>query len=202
MRCALLAGFASEPVPRSQVANLDPFMLSMRKTSYDATIVGAGPNGLTAAAVLAAAGLSVVVLERNTRIGGGCSTEAVTLPGFAHDVCSAIHPMGRISLVFRRLQLEAHGLEWVAPPSQLAHPLDDGRVALLEHNADEMASTLGEDSSHAGILTQHRIRDYTSARARRHREAVYMECAATGLPVRRCDERSTRTCRNSSQGDH
>jgi phytoene dehydrogenase-like protein len=140
MRCALLAGFASEPVPRSQIANLDPFVLSMRKTSYDATIVGAGPNGLTAAAVLAAAGLSVVVLERNARIGGGCSTEALTLPGFVHDVCSAIHPMARISPAFRRLQLGSHGLQWVATPSQLAHLLDDGRVALLERNADRMAS--------------------------------------------------------------
>jgi phytoene dehydrogenase-like protein len=117
----------------------------MRKTSYDATIVGAGPNGLTAAAVLAAAGLSVVVLEGNQRIGGGCRTESLTLPGFAHDVCSAIHPMGRISPVFRRLQLEGHGLRWVLAPSQLAHPLDDGRVALLERDADATASTLGED---------------------------------------------------------
>ena len=69
----------------------------MIKTAYDVAIVGAGPNGLTAAAVLARAGLSVGLFEANDRIGGSCRTEAVTLPGFAHDICGAIHPMGLLS---------------------------------------------------------------------------------------------------------
>ena len=117
----------------------------MIKTTHDVAIVGAGPNGLTAAAVLSLAGLSVVVLERNSRIGGSCRTEALTLPGFAHDVCSAIHPMGVVSPIFRRLELADHGLEWVAAPIPLAHPLDDGRVAVLSRELAETVATLGDD---------------------------------------------------------
>ena len=82
----------------------------MNAPSYDAVIVGAGPNGLTAAAVLGAAGLSVKVLERNPTIGGGCRTAALTLPGFAHDVCGAIHPMGVVSPIFRKLGLIDRGV--------------------------------------------------------------------------------------------
>jgi phytoene dehydrogenase-like protein len=117
----------------------------MNRTTYDAVIVGAGPNGLTASAVLSAAGLSVLVLERNERIGGGCRTEALTLPGFAHDVCSAIHPMGAVSPIFRALRLTEHGLTWAAAPTPLAHPLPDGRVAVLSRAIAETASTLGSD---------------------------------------------------------
>jgi phytoene dehydrogenase-like protein len=76
----------------------------MAAFDYDAVVVGAGPNGLTAAAVLASAGLSVLVLEANAGIGGGCRTEFLTLPGFAHDVCAAIHPMAVVSPVFARLR--------------------------------------------------------------------------------------------------
>ncbi len=108
----------------------------MNKTSYDVVIVGAGPNGLTAAVVLARAGLSVAVLERNARIGGSCRTEELTLPGFAHDVCGAIHPVGVVSPIFQKLALTQHGLEWRAAKLPLAHPLDDGRVALLIARAD------------------------------------------------------------------
>ena len=117
----------------------------MNKTTWDVAIVGAGPNGLTAAAVLASAGLAVTVLERNERIGGGCRTEALTLPGFAHDVCSAIHPIGSVSPIFARLGLEAHGLKWIAAPVPLAHPLDDGRVAVLSRELARTVASLGED---------------------------------------------------------
>jgi phytoene dehydrogenase-like protein len=117
----------------------------MNDTSLDAVIVGAGPNGLTAAAVLSMAGLSVLVLERNARLGGSCRTEPLTLPGFAHDVCSAIHPLGVVSPIFRKLGLTNHGLQWVKAPIPLAHPFDDGRVAVLSRQLSSTAATLGRD---------------------------------------------------------
>ena len=119
----------------------------MTRTSYDAVVVGAGPNGLTAAAVLSRCGLSVLVLERNDRIGGSCRTEFLTQPGFAHDVCSAIHPTGVVSPVFQRLELTRFGLGWVAAPLPLAHPFDDGRAAVLSRDLDETARTLERDGS-------------------------------------------------------
>jgi phytoene dehydrogenase-like protein len=112
-------------------------------SSPDAVVVGAGPNGLTAAVLLSAAGLSVLVLERNARIGGSCRTEALTLPGFAHDVCGAIHPMASVSPVFRRLPLAAHGLTWNQAPLPLAHPLDDGQAAVLERSLEATAAAFG-----------------------------------------------------------
>ena len=117
----------------------------MNRTSYDVAIVGAGPNGLTAAAVLSLSGLSVIVLERGVRIGGSCRTETLTLPGFRNDVCSAIHPMGVVSPIFRRLGLASEGLEWVAAPAPLAHPLDDGRAVVLSRELTDTARSLGGD---------------------------------------------------------
>ena len=90
----------------------------------NAVVVGSGPNGLAAAIVLARAGLDVVVHEAAERIGGGMRSEELTLQGFRHDVCSAIHPLAHISPVFRALEIE-----WIHSPAVLAHPLDD-RVEL------------------------------------------------------------------------
>ncbi|MGH2428750.1 MAG: phytoene desaturase family protein [Candidatus Limnocylindria bacterium] len=102
--------------------------------TLDALVVGAGPNGLAAAIALARAGRSVRVIEARDTVGGGCRTAELTLPGVQHDVCSAIHPLGRSSPFFRELPLERHGLEWIEPPVQIAHPLDDGSAAVVRRD--------------------------------------------------------------------
>jgi phytoene dehydrogenase-like protein len=117
----------------------------MKGTRYDVAIVGAGPNGLTAAAVLGLSGLSVIVVDRNPAVGGSCRTLSLTLPGFAHDICSAIHPMAAASPIFCRLGLTGHGLEWVSAPLPLAHPLEDGRAAVLSRSLAETCASLGND---------------------------------------------------------
>jgi phytoene dehydrogenase-like protein len=111
----------------------------------ESIVVGAGPNGLAAAIVLARAGLSVRVLEAGDSVGGGARSAELTLPGFVHDVCSAIHPLGVASPFFRSLPLAEHGLEWVDPPAALAHPFDDGTAILLERSPDATVHGLGED---------------------------------------------------------
>lgn len=114
-------------------------------SSYDAVIVGAGPNGLTAAALLARSGLSVLVLEAASELGGGLRTRELTLPGYHHDVCSAVHTMGCLSPVFELLELERHGLGWCHPPASVAHPLDGAPAVLLEASLEATAAGLGRD---------------------------------------------------------
>ena len=110
-----------------------------------ACVVGAGPNGLAAAIVLAQAGLKVEVFEAEPVIGGGARTMELTLPGFRHDFGSAVHPMARGSPFFSSLPLESYGLEWIQPPAPLAHPLADGTAVLLEHDLAHARSSLGVD---------------------------------------------------------
>ncbi|HEX2191264.1 MAG TPA: NAD(P)/FAD-dependent oxidoreductase [Longimicrobiaceae bacterium] len=112
----------------------------------DAVVVGSGPNGLAAAIALAQAGRSVVVREAADTLGGGMRTEELTLPGFRHDVCSTVHPLALSSPFFRSLPLAEHGLEWVHSPACLAHPLDDGSVAVLERSMEATGATLGADA--------------------------------------------------------
>jgi len=110
-------------------------------------VVGAGPNGLAAAGVLAGAGLDVLLLERREEVGGGLCSAELTLEGFRHDVCSAVHPMAVCSPFLRTLPLEDHGLEWVHPDVPLAHALGPGRSVLLHASLEETARGLGADGA-------------------------------------------------------
>src|SRR4051812_7877081 len=115
--------------------------------TYDAVVVGSGPNGLAAAITLAQAGRSVLVREAAPTIGGGTRTVELTLPGFHHDVCSAVHPLGVVSPFFKSLPLERHGLEWIHAPVMLAHPFDDGSAAELHRSLADTAASLGRDGA-------------------------------------------------------
>ena len=105
-----------------------------------AVVVGSGPNGLAAAITLAQAGLHVEVHEAADTIGGGTRSAELTLPGFVHDLCSAVHPLGRGSPFFRALGLP---IDWVDPPAAAAHPLDDGTAIVLERSLDATADSIG-----------------------------------------------------------
>ena len=111
----------------------------------DVVVVGSGPNGLAAAITCAAAGRSVLVLEGADTIGGGTRSAALTLPGFVHDVCSAVHPLTAVSPFFQAADLGRHGLELVHPDIPLVHPLDDGRAGVLHRSVDDTVQGLGED---------------------------------------------------------
>jgi phytoene dehydrogenase-like protein len=111
-----------------------------------ALVVGAGPNGLAAAITLARAGVETRVLERAASIGGGVRSEELTLPGFVHDVCSAIHPLAVVSPFFAEAALHEFGLEWLESPAPLAHPLDDGSAVVLERSVAATADGLGIDA--------------------------------------------------------
>jgi phytoene dehydrogenase-like protein len=112
----------------------------------DAVVVGSGPNGLAAAITLARAGRSVLVVEAADTVGGGTRSAELTLPGFVHDVCSAIHPLAKASPCFAELPLEQYGVDFVEPPAPLAHPLDDGTAVLLERSVEVTAGGLGQDA--------------------------------------------------------
>ncbi|HEX9847433.1 MAG TPA: FAD-dependent oxidoreductase, partial [Acidimicrobiia bacterium] len=111
-------------------------------SDFDAVVVGAGPNGLAAAVELARSGRRTLLVEAAETIGGGTRTEELTLPGFRHDVCSAIHPSGIASPFFNEIGLD---VEWVHSPIPVTHPLDGGRVAALHRSVEETAAGLGED---------------------------------------------------------
>ncbi|MFL6516078.1 MAG: phytoene desaturase family protein [Chthoniobacterales bacterium] len=117
----------------------------MNTNRYDAVVVGSGPNGLAAGIRLAQSGQRVIILEGSDIVGGGARSAELTLPGFIHDVCSAIHPLGIGSPFFRTLPLEEHGLDWIQPEFALAHPLDDGTAAILMRSVAATAEGLGPD---------------------------------------------------------
>jgi len=113
--------------------------------NYDAIIVGSGPNGLAAAVRLALEGLTVLVLEAEATIGGGTRTKELIQPGYLHDVCSAVHPLGISSPFFRRLPLHQHGLQWLHPDLPVAHALDRGEVAFLHRDLQVTVEAMGDD---------------------------------------------------------
>lgn len=115
------------------------------RPSYDAIIIGSGPNGLSAGIVMARAGLKVLMVEAKDTIGGGMRTQEVTLPGFKHDICSAVHPMAALAPIFRELKLEQFGLEWAYPEVSVAHPLDGEEAVILSKSVEETAANLGID---------------------------------------------------------
>jgi len=115
-------------------------------TAVDAVVIGAGPNGLAAAVHLARSGASVLVLEAGPELGGGTRTAELTLPGFLHDRCSAVHPMGILSPFLRQLPLADHGLRWLQSPASVAHPLDDQPAVLLARSVADTAAALGDDA--------------------------------------------------------
>jgi phytoene dehydrogenase-like protein len=116
-------------------------------SEYDALVIGAGPNGLAAAIEIARAGRRVCLYEGNSTVGGGTRSAALTLPGFTHDVCSAVHPLAAGSPFFSQLPLQKYGLEFVYPPASLAHPFDDGTALIISRSIDVTAERLGKDGA-------------------------------------------------------
>ncbi len=131
-----------------------------RTGKYDAIVVGAGPNGLSAGIAIAQTGRSVLVVEGQDTVGGGARSAALTLPGFLHDVCSAVHPLAVGSPFFSTLPLSSHGLDWVQPPAPLAHPLDDGTAVMLERSVEATADGLGPDAASYRGLFGPLVRDW------------------------------------------
>lgn len=121
--------------------------MPLLKKEFDAIVVGSGPNGLAAAIVMQQAGLSVLLIEGRNEVGGGLATQELTLPGFLHDTCSAIHPLAAGSPFFQTLPLTDFGLQYVDPFIAAAHPFDDGRAAVLKGDVAETARLLGSDES-------------------------------------------------------
>lgn len=106
----------------------------------NALVIGSGPNGLAAAIELARARWRVTVYEARDTVGGGASSAALTLPGFIHDVCSAVHPLAATSVCFRALPLASYGLEWIEPEVMVAHPFDDGTAAAVTRSVEATAA--------------------------------------------------------------
>jgi len=134
--------------------------MSLEKRDYDVVVVGSGPNGLAAAILLQQQRLNVLVIEAKETIGGGMRTGELTLPGFKHDICSAIHPLGTGSPFFQTLPLSKHGLEWIYPDIDAAHPFDNGTAAALTRSIEDTAASLGADKQAYLDLLGPVIRDW------------------------------------------
>jgi len=132
------------------------------KREYDAVVVGSGPNGLAAAILMQQNGLSVLLIEGKETIGGGMRSAELTLPGYVHDICSAIHPLAVSSPFFETLPLAQHGLEFIYPDIAAAHPFDDGSAAILKHSIEETSSQFGVDEKIYVNLIQPVVHDWPS----------------------------------------
>jgi phytoene dehydrogenase-like protein len=127
---------------------------------FDALVIGSGPNGLAAAITMQQAGLSVLLIEGKETVGGGLRTAELTLPGFKHDICSAVHPMAVASPFFSSLPLVEHGLKFIQPIYPAAHPFDDGSAAILYRSITETAKGLGKDEEAYLDLLQPLVEDW------------------------------------------
>ena len=134
--------------------------MELERRDYDAVVVGSGPNGLSAALLLQLNGLSVLLIEGKDTIGGGLRSAELTLPGFTHDICSAIHPLAAASPFFETLPLNKYGLEYIYPQISAAHPFDDGTAVTLSKSVDETAAFLGKDEGAYKTLMQHVVNDW------------------------------------------
>ncbi|GAA4749913.1 phytoene desaturase family protein [Flavisolibacter ginsenosidimutans] len=132
----------------------------MTKRDYDAIVVGSGPNGLAAAITLQRAGLSVLLVEAKETVGGGLRSAQLTLPGFVHDVCSAIHPLAVASPFFKTLPLVEHGLKFILPGLAAAHPFDDGDAAALYSSVEQTAQSFGDDEHTYTSLMKRLVKDW------------------------------------------
>src|ERR1700759_939781 len=119
--------------------------MQRERPDFDAVVVGSGPNGLAAAILMQQNGLSVLLIEAKETIGGGMRSAELTLPGYLHDVCSAIHPLAVASPFFETVPLAEYGLEYIYPDVGAAHPFDDGSAAILNHSVSETAAAFGTD---------------------------------------------------------
>ncbi|MDX6676860.1 MAG: hypothetical protein QOE31_912 [Solirubrobacteraceae bacterium] len=145
---------------------------------YDAVVIGSGPNGLVAAITLARAGRSVLVVEAAPRLGGAIATEQLTLPGFHHDVFSAVHPAAVASPVLRALELERHGLRWIHPELAMVHPLPGRRAAVLSRDLTRTRTNLDALSHGDGARWQALVEPYL-----RHWDAVRATMLSAFPPV-------------------
>lgn len=135
------------------------------ETKYDAIVVGSGPNGFGAAITLQRAGLSVLLIEGKEELGGGVRSAPLTLPGFIHDVCSAVYPLGEDSPVFKPLQLGQFGLEWLQPENAIAHPFDDGSAIAVQCSVEDTALQFGKDENNYKKIFSPLVKNWKSIRS-------------------------------------
>ncbi|MFD2572053.1 phytoene desaturase family protein [Spirosoma soli] len=137
----------------------------MSQSTYDAVVVGSGPNGVAAAITMQQAGVSVLLIEGKAEIGGGLRSAELTLPGFVHDICSAVHPLAAGSPFFQSLPLTEHGLEFIYPPLSAAHPFDGGTASALSRSVQETAHSLGADEKTYQHMMEPLVRDWPAMAA-------------------------------------